>query len=287
MVFAATVVKVLIASPGDTAELRDAVEEVLHEWNGMRSGGAGVVLLPRRWETDAVAEYTGTDAQSVINVQLVDDADIVVGIFHSRLGTVTPRAASGTAEELGRSREAGKRVHVYFSDMPIPHDHDRAALAALDQFKKALRERGLFGSFDSPTALKDHVRRAIEKDLSSLRLGAPPAAGLARASLRASFAHDREPDRRGRMRSTRERIELVNEGREAAQGVTYEILPVGKNTHGPMIHHDGEPFTIAPNGGTFVIPVLRYAGTADNIQLHLHWSENGAQQSSEQTVALS
>ncbi|MGB4779286.1 hypothetical protein [Microbacterium sp.] len=286
MVFAATVVKVLIASPGDTAELRDTVEEVLHEWNGMRSGGAAVVLLPRRWETDAVAEYTDTDGQSVINAQLVYDADIVIGVFHSRLGTATPRAASGTAEELGRSQEAGKRVHVYFSDMPIAHDHDRAALAALDEFKRALRERGLFGSFDSPTALQAQVRRAIEHDLTILDLGARPAGGSRGAALRATFAYDREPDNRGRIRSTRERIELVNEGREAAEGVTYEILPVGKNNHGPLIHHDGEPFTIAPNGGTFVIAVLRYAGTADNIQLHLRWSEGGAQRSSQQTVAL-
>jgi hypothetical protein len=280
MVFAATVVKVLIASPGDTVELRDAVEEVLHEWNGTRSGGAGVVLLPRRWETDAVAEYSLADAQTVINAQLVDDADIVIGIFHTRLGTATPRAASGTAEELGRSFEAGKRVHVYFSEMPISHSHDRAALAALDEFKVGIRARGLFGS------LKDHVRRAIEADLAFLNLAAPSATGPAGSSLRASFLHVREPDKRGRIRSTKERIELVNDGRVAAEGVTYEMLAVGRNSHAPIVNHDGEPFTVAPNGGTFVIPVLRYAGTSTNIKLHLRWFENGSERSSEQTVAL-
>ena len=40
--------------------------------------------------------------QGVINEQLVDDADIVLALFDSRLGQATAAAVSGTAEEITR-----------------------------------------------------------------------------------------------------------------------------------------------------------------------------------------
>jgi hypothetical protein len=147
---------------------------------------------------------------------------------------------------------------------------------------------GLYGSFDTITSLKDQVKRAIEHDLASLGLDSPVRpASTAGASLRASFAHDREPDNRGRMKSRRERIEIVNDGDVAARDVHYELLPLGdSDDQSPIIHHDGTPFTIAPHGGRFAIPILRYAGSALNVQLNLQWEEDGGPQASQQTVSL-
>lgn len=104
---------VLIASPGDVARERDAVERALHDWNNHRADAEGVVLRPRRYEIAAVPILGRGDPQTVINGQLVDQADIVIGIFYSRLGTPTQRAASGTAEEINRSVNAGKPVHLF------------------------------------------------------------------------------------------------------------------------------------------------------------------------------
>lgn len=52
-----TVVTVFIASPSDVPKARDAVEQVIHEWNASNSKARGITLLPWRWETGAVAEY--------------------------------------------------------------------------------------------------------------------------------------------------------------------------------------------------------------------------------------
>ncbi len=71
---------VLIASPGDTSEARDAVESPIGSWNRDRAKTRRVVLLPFRWETDAVPAM-GSDPQSIINRQLVDSSDIVVALF--------------------------------------------------------------------------------------------------------------------------------------------------------------------------------------------------------------
>jgi hypothetical protein len=77
---------VLIASPGDTTPDRDQVEQAIASWNRDRAVASRVVLLPLRWEVDATSEFGGLDGQQVINKQLVEQADIVIGLFHGRLG---------------------------------------------------------------------------------------------------------------------------------------------------------------------------------------------------------
>ena len=192
MAFDAHVLLVLIASPGDTLQERDAAERSLLGWNADRAQREQIVLIPRRWETHAVPRL-GARAQSVINEQLVDEADIVIALFDSRLGMATGEAVSGTAEEIQRAHEAGKRVHVWFSDEPIPRDADLSQVQALRDFKETLQPLGLLGTYGSADDLAFKVRQAIESDLAVLDLG--PAAGRPQANgavLRARYDHDRE-----------------------------------------------------------------------------------------------
>lgn len=289
MTFTATVVKVLMASPRDTSDLRDAVEQALHEWNGDRALQSGVVLLPRRWETNAVPLLTGQDGQTVINQQLVTDADIVIGIFHSTLGSATPRAASGTAEELGASHEAGKPVHVYFSAMPIPRDHDREALALLDAFKGEISRLGLYGSFDTPVSLKDQVKRAIEHDLGLLGVEAPSADGVApqkEVSLRVSYDYVREPNRQGRMQTKRQRLIVTNDGTATAEDVTLAIEVPDEETAPHMLSGAPVPFTLAPHGGEYSVPIITSMGTVHSGTVRLRWDEAGESRESTQTVSF-
>ncbi len=105
--FDASVLKVLLSSPGDTGEEVAAVKESLHGWNGSRAESAQVILLPRHWKSDGVPRLGAGGGQGVINEQLVDDADIVIALFDSRLGQATAEAVSGTAEEIRRAVDAG------------------------------------------------------------------------------------------------------------------------------------------------------------------------------------
>jgi len=290
--FAANVVRVLIASPSDTAELRDAVERALHEWNGDRAAAAEVVLLPRRWETNAVPELTGEDGQSVINRQLVDQADIVIGIFHAKLGQATPRYASGTAEELHEAKDAGKRVHVYFSSMPIDREHvNLEALATLEAFKKEIEKLGLYGSFDTPDSLRDQVRRAIESDIAALDLS-PPAPGGATsrrgASLRATYQYSREPDNRGRMQTRRERLTITNTGDTDASDITFQLEPAGSadGLEAPHLLDDTTPFTLVADGGEVSFPVMTHMGTSSTATITFSWNEDGTAKTSAHTVSF-
>lgn len=286
VMFDANVVKVLIASPSDTQPLRDRVEEALHAWNTDRAEAASVILLPRRWETGSVPELTGSDGQSVINAQLVDDAGIVIALFDQTLGAATPRAASGTAEELEHAHTAGKPVHVYFSNMPVARHHDRAKLADLDAFRDEVKKNGLYGSFDPLDDLEDQVRSAIEFDLRKLSIGKKTSTKPAGAILSAGFSRDREPGRNGRMVSKNERIVISNTGTAAATEVTLSFTPMEEDAPLPIVHRMPPKFDLAPEVGTFAIPIQKYGPSANVIRVDFSWMENGEPKTGSDTVSL-
>ncbi len=220
MSFEARVLSVLIASPGDT---RDVVEAAIQSWNRDRARAQKVVLLPLRWEFDAVPEL-GSDVQAIINKQLVDEADIVIGLFHSRLGRPTPRGVSGTVEEIERSMERGACVHVFFSEMPLPRDVDPEQLKSLREFQAKLQEQGLVGSYASHEDLSAKIRTCLEQDVDNFVPAIPPGVilPLPSAAPRAIL--------RGRHESTsrRDRLVVENLGTAAAEDVTVEIEPIGE-----------------------------------------------------------
>lgn len=287
MAFDAHVLKVLIASPGDTTDERDAVERSLHGWNASRAEREQVVLLPRRWETDAVPRLGGS-GQSIIDSQLVNDADIVIALFDSRLGQATEDAVSGTAEEIQRAHEAGNPVHVYFSEEPLPRDVDAQQLTALRDFKDSLQSQGLLGSYADPTHLGYQVRNAVEQDLAVLNLGAVTARPAAEehAILRAEHKSEREPvqDRSGkvRIRTTRERLEVTNHGTVTAEGVGIELQAVGDGEPPHLHRADIKPDIIPRSHCDF--PVVMSLGTAGAFKVVLTWREGEEQHAEIQTL---
>lgn len=59
MVFQAHVLKILIASPGDTTVERGAVEAAIVGWNASRAEAERTVLLPWLWEKHGVPVLGG------------------------------------------------------------------------------------------------------------------------------------------------------------------------------------------------------------------------------------
>jgi hypothetical protein len=165
----AKVVDVLLAAPADAKSARNVAEQECHNWNSSRSRGEQMMLRPRTWELDSVplVRYN-SDAQSVLNPQLVDEARIGIVVFRHRLGTPTQRALSGTVEELHRMASAGKPVHCYFSTQSLPNDIDLNQLQALRDFKRELNEHGLVSEYRSLDDLRTQVRRALDFDVRLL-----------------------------------------------------------------------------------------------------------------------
>jgi hypothetical protein len=172
---------VLIASPSDLPDARDAVEKVVLEWNAEHGRKESVFLQPWRWETSAVP-VLGAHPQQLINAQGVDDSDIVFALFNARLGSPTPTAVSGTVEEVDRALRMGKPVHLFFSTGQLPNDVDTDQLNALRAFKKDMQDRGLLGEFGDLDQLRRLVRMAITHDVEQVVPSGGDHVGNVRAS---------------------------------------------------------------------------------------------------------
>jgi hypothetical protein len=172
----AVVFRVLIASPEDVKDKGDVLAEVISEWNATHSRSAGIIFEPIRWDTHAYPAV-GDHPQTILNRQIVDDADIAVGIFWSRMGTPTPMASSGTVEEIERLRDAGKRVLLYFSKASIPQDHDPQQFKLLKEYKEKLTDAALYWEFASCEELRKLAAQHLAKLANEIAQGLTKAAG--------------------------------------------------------------------------------------------------------------
>jgi hypothetical protein len=160
--YTATAIPVMIASPGDVSEERNLIRDIIHEWNDIHSMRTNSVLMPVGWETHSSPDLGGRP-QSLINKNVLEICDLLVGVFWTRIGTPTGEAESGTAEEIRRHVEAGKPAMVYFSTAPVaPEALDADQYAALKQFKEWCKERGLIEEYDNIAAFSDKFRRHLQ-----------------------------------------------------------------------------------------------------------------------------
>lgn len=280
---------VLIASPGDTAPDRDVVEDAIRSWNSDHTLRRKIHLLPLRWELGAVPLVGQKDAQEVINEQFADEADVVIAVFNSRLGQATKRAASGTAEEILRARDRGAAVHVFFSDAPVPRDHDPDQLAALNSFRTELQEHGLTGTYVSADDLRAKVRTCLEHDAykaGNLNSDEPNHSHPG-AVLRSTHHWETEPkqDSRGRIktRRVRHRLRVENLGNAPAEDVVVEMKPVEEG-HNPHLLGELTAGRIPPT--SFVdFPIAISMGTARQGTIIHRWTEAGQEHSEEQTIS--
>ncbi|MEU3693163.1 hypothetical protein [Streptomyces narbonensis] len=298
MAFQTTTLPVLIASPGDTTRERKAVEEAILSWNSDRTRVAKVHLLPLRWELDATSELGRGAAQEVINRQFADDADIVIGIFYSRLGQPTADAPSGTAEEIQRAIARGAAASVYFSSAPLDQARlDLDQFRSLQEFRSALQEQGLVGTFESPEDLKAQVRSFLERATHRLtsvpqdRTSGDGASPAPRAVLRCEYLFEREPraDSKGRVRyrSARQRIQVTNLGSGPANNLRIQVERVGDGAS-PIVldarNGDGLLVERLLDHTHMDFPIALSMGTAPQAKLTLTWEEDGARFTEEQSI---
>jgi len=169
----AVVLNVLIASPSDVNEERNIVADAVHSWNAAHFPTTGIMLQPVRWETHSFPA-SGDRPQAIINRQIADEGDLLIGIFGTRLGTPTGEAQSGTIEEIERFRKAGKHVALYFSNADVPRDADRNQLTALENYQRERQKDTLYATFTTPAELgqlvSQHLPMIVSEVYKKLRL---------------------------------------------------------------------------------------------------------------------
>lgn len=162
MSYPATVFSVMIASPSDVGEERVIVREVIAEWNAVHAKTRSIVLLPVGWETHSSPEM-GAHPQEIINRQVLEQCDLLVGVFWTRIGTATPDHESGTVEEIEKHIAAGKPTMLYFSSKPVaPESLIPEQYVKLKEFKASCQSRGLYATYDTTNDFKAAFSRQLQ-----------------------------------------------------------------------------------------------------------------------------
>lgn len=161
MSYQANVFYVMLASPSDVVDELKIAREIILDWNVVHSYSKNIVLLPVNWEYSAYSSF-GNRPQEILNKQILKNADLLVGIFWTRIGTPTGNAVSGTVEEIEEHVKSGKPTMLFFSNRQISPDkiNDEQYRAVL-RLKAEYQTKGLTYSFDSTDSFRTLFQRQL------------------------------------------------------------------------------------------------------------------------------
>lgn len=170
----ARVFNLLLACPDDVREEAERVRTVVDELNLGIARLFGARLEMVHWRSHVIPAI-GPDVQAVINEQL-PKCDILLGVMWARFGTVTPRAGSGTEEEVDRAvtrfrqDAASVRIMFYFKTTPVaPGDIDVVQLSQVQEFRERLSREGIFyGTFGEVDDFERRLRQDLGRQLEAL-----------------------------------------------------------------------------------------------------------------------
>ena len=161
MAYSANVYQVIIVSPGDVPRERQLAREIVLGWNTINSRDKQVCLIPVGWEFNSSPEM-GDRAQKIINDQILDESDLLIGIFWTRIGSPTGDSISGSVEEIEKHIETGKPAMLYFSKVPVVLDSiDSNQYTKLKEFEESCKKNGLVESYISIEDFEKKLTRQL------------------------------------------------------------------------------------------------------------------------------
>ena len=255
-----TQVKVFVISPTDVEDERKCLESAIKALHSEHSAcSSSINTLVNETGSGFPSPGIGGDPQAVINNQIPNDVDIVIGIMWCRTGTPTPRAQSGTIEEFQmakrRYEEDNKSMQImfYFKNAPIPpYDIDEIQLKGVKDFRNTLEQDGiLYQSFKTTDEFQaligTHLRKSITRfeksltDKGSLTSSTPPHSGSNTPKNALALVYDDEPGILDLEDAIESRFDMLGEVmcriteatktiHELIQDRTQELESIDKNT---------------------------------------------------------
>jgi len=147
----------MVASPGDVADERNCVSNVVASVNKHFAMPLGIIIELRRWE-DVAPSMHDLGAQGHIDSELdIESCDYVVGIFWRRFGTPTPSGETGAEHEIRKAyalwgQHKRPEIMLYFSKFPYsfstPDELDQCKNVL--RFKEEFQGRGLVQEYAGP-----------------------------------------------------------------------------------------------------------------------------------------
>ena len=166
-----SLLRVVVASPGDVQAERDLLSVIIDELNRGVARSRGFRLEVIRWEKDAYPGFHANGPQGLIDPILrIEDSDLFVGIFWKRFGTPTMGAESGTEYEFRRAYEAWSEngtPHIMFYFNQKSHTptsvEEAEQWAQVLNFQQRFPPEGLWWRYGSELEFERLVREHLTK----------------------------------------------------------------------------------------------------------------------------
>lgn len=160
--------RLFVGAPSDVTEEHSIISGLTEEWNRHHGPNVPARLEFMNWRTHT-HPAAGGRPQALINKQVVDQSDIVVGLFRSRFGSPTGVADSGTEEEIRRGIRLRRKVMVYFAHLPQPkRDKERNEFARVEAFKKEYGDQALYHTYTDLAAFEKAFRQHLAGTMNEL-----------------------------------------------------------------------------------------------------------------------
>ena len=155
---------IMISCPSDVEEYLDRIEKSIQRFNSTFGKEHNIVLTPLHYTRDTYANHRkGSSPQGEINSQILDEADMLIGLFWTRFGSPTDKYDSGTEEEIERMLEDDKPVSLYFLDIPIkPSDIRIDQLQRVKLFQDKHKSDGIYWVIQSPEEIQYLLKEQLE-----------------------------------------------------------------------------------------------------------------------------
>lgn len=158
--------KVFISSPSDLQDERKLIAEYVKNMKRQ-----GIIFEPLRFEVN-LPVTSSVRPQSLINEELLDKADILIGIFGTRFGTKTEKADSGTVEEIETFIAKKRPVILYFYNIVLNTTQltskDLEELKKINEFKEKYKDDHIYANIDDFQQLGDALDRDIDYNLNKI-----------------------------------------------------------------------------------------------------------------------
>ena len=152
----------MIVSPSDILEEREIAKDVLYRWNELNSRFHHIVFSVLGYDINAHAD-SGNHPQESLNHQLLEQADLIIAVFWTKLGTPTTEYSSGSVEEISKHIEQGKKVLIYFSNKTVdPRNIDSDQYRKLQEYKKSIQGSAFYKEFSTEDEFKDLLNDEIQ-----------------------------------------------------------------------------------------------------------------------------
>ncbi|WP_300759207.1 hypothetical protein [uncultured Brachyspira sp.] len=160
--------KLLISCPSDIENEINIIKNAIQNFNKTLGDAINTKIETLYWKDDVIPQM-GEDGQSIINNQIVKDADAVIAIFGEKLGSPTPRYESGTIEEIEEMLKEKKQVFLYFSNKPIDRKiRDREEFDKIEKFKEKYGSKGIYAEYKDDNDFKEKVDMYIFKYFANM-----------------------------------------------------------------------------------------------------------------------